>query len=427
MRALGLRCVNCRQAYDLGLRYRCERCDFPLDVDYAPPVPGDAFEAAGGPGIWRFEPCLPPVDESSKVSLGEGNTPLVPVGRLGRALGLRNLYVKNEGLNPSGSFKDRPNCIGVSVALSMKVPAVVISSSGNAGASLAAYAARAGLKAVVLVTDKTPPAKLAQMLMHGARAVVVRGSVSDAYWLAYKAAIQWGWMNLTSTFLCPYTTEANKTVAYELFNQLGKVPEYIVVPVSVGALLVGIYKGFVELRALGLVDRLPRMVAAQADAYAPIARAFAEQTVDVRPWEANAPTVAGGIADPLAGYEKDGTYTLRTIRQSGGWAIACSDEEILRAAQMLARDEGILSEPTGAVGIASIRQLLRQADVSSDDTIVCMVTGHGLKQVHEVDYGSLLPEAIQPTLDALGAVLERAPTDALEASAWRGRDRRGVD
>jgi threonine synthase len=169
------------------------------------------------------------------------------------------------------------------------------------------------------------------------------------------------------------------------------------------------------------------MVAAQADAYAPIARAFAERAGDVRPWEAIGPTVAGGIADPLTGYEKDGTYTLRAIRQSGGWAIACSDEEILSAVRALARDEGILSEPTGAVGIAALPELLRQADISPDDTIVCLVTGHGLKQVHELDYGGLLPEAISPTLDALGAVLARMSRDALEEPARRGGDRRGVD
>ena len=412
MPASGLRCVNCGQSYPLGLHYRCERCDFPLDVVYDLPSPEEPYELLGKQGIWRFEPCLPPVDDAAQASLGEGNTPLIAASRLGVALGIPNLFFKNEGANPTGSFKDRPNCIGVSVAKSFGIEAVVMSSTGNAGASLAAYGARAGLRSLVIVTEQTPPAKLTQMVMHGAQIVVVRGSLSDAYWLAYHAAKEWNWMDLTSTFLSPYTTEGDKTVAYELFGQLGRAPDVIVVPVSVGPLLVGAYKGFEELRSRGLVDRLPRMVAAQAEACAPIARAFAEGHTEVRPWEGTTLTVAGGIADPLRGYEKDGTYTLRVVRQSGGCALACADQEIIDATRALAREEGVFSEPTGAVCVAALAHWKRQPQFSPEQTVVCLVTGHGLKQLRSFDQEVRLPRAVDPTLDDLRKMLEEFPAGA---------------
>jgi threonine synthase len=408
MRALHLQCVNCGEKVDLGLRYRCQRCDFPLEVVYDPPQPGDPLEVAGRGGVWRFEPLLPPVPPGDQVSLGEGNTPLLRSERLGPSLGLPGLYLKNEGLNPTGSFKDRPNCIGVSVARSLHVPTVVMSSTGNAGASMAAYAARAGIRALVFVTDRTPPAKLTQMAIHGAEMVVVKGTLSDAYWLAFRAARKWKWMDLTSTFLCPYTTEGDKTVAYELYQQLGSVPSYVVVPVSVGPLLIGIYKGFSELKAMGLVDRLPHLVAAQAAACGPIARAFAAGDEVVRPWDSAVQTVAGGIADPLHGYESDGTYTLRLVRQSDGFALAASEDEILGATRQLASQEGIFSEPTGAVAVAVLRQLVQQRRLSPDETVVCLVTGHGLKQTRAFEGDVRLPEAIEPTLEALEGLLAQS-------------------
>lgn len=409
MRASGLRCVNCGRGYLLGLHYHCENCDFPLDVVYDPPSPSEPYETPGKQGIWRFETCMPSVEDPDQVSLGEGNTPLIAASRLGAAFGIPNLFLKNEGTNPTGSFKDRPNSVGVSVAKSLGVEAVVMSSTGNAGASLAAYGARAGMRTLVVVTEQTPPAKLTQMVMHGARIVVVRGSLSDAYWLAFHAAREWNWMDLTSTFLCPYTTEGDKTVAFELFSQLGRAPDVIVVPVSVGPLLVGTYKGFEELRSRGLVDRLPRMVAAQSEACAPIAAAFSEGRAEVRPWEGTVLTVAGGIADPLRGYEKDGTYTLRVVRQSGGSALASSDQEIVEATRRLARQEGVFSEPTGAVGVAALTHWKRQPQFSPDQTVVCLVTGHGLKQVRAFDHEVRLPQAIDPTLDALRKSLEEDP------------------
>jgi threonine synthase len=406
MKALGLRCVNCGREYNLDLHYQCEACSFPLEVVYASPPRDELLESPSEPGIWRWQASLPEVGVENRISLGEGSTPLVHAARLSERTGIPQLYIKNEGQNPTGSFKDRPTAMGVSVARSFGIDTVVVSSTGNAGASLAAYAARAGLRALVFVTDRTPAAKLVQMALHGAQIVTVRGSLSDAYWLARNAAIEWGWMDLTSTFLCPYTVEGDKTVAYELFTQLGAVPEWIVIPVSVGPLLVGIFRGFQELVFRGLADRLPRMVAAQALGCAPIARAFAQKAEAVYAWEGSSATIAGGIADPLDGYEQDGTYTLRVVRQSGGLATASSDDEILQATRLLARTEGIFSEPTGAVSLAALQPLSKSERFSADQRIVCVTTGHGLKQVRSFEGEMKLPEPIDPSLPALERFLD---------------------
>jgi threonine synthase len=338
--------------------------------------------------------------------LGEGNTPLVHAARLSEPIGIPKLFIKNEGQNPTGSFKDRPTAVGVSVAQSLGIDTVVVSSTGNAGASLAAYAARAGLRAMVFVTDRTPAAKLVQMALHGAQIVTVRGSLSDAYWLARNASLEWGWLDITSTFLCPYTVEGDKTVAYELFSQLGEIPEWILIPVSVGPLLVGIYRGFQELVSRGLADRLPRMVAAQVLGCAPIARAFDQKAAAVSAWEGTVDTIAGGIADPLVGYEQDGTYTLRVVRRSGGLATASSDDEVLKATRLLAQKEGIFSEPTGAVSLAALKHLAKSKEFSAEQLIVCVITGHGLKQVRSFEGEMVLPKPIDPSLQSLERFLD---------------------
>ncbi|HLC01903.1 MAG TPA: threonine synthase [Anaerolineales bacterium] len=407
MRARSLRCVNCQREYSLELHYHCDECGFPLEVTYegtgVAPL-ADANER----GVWRFSQFLPPVAPRERVSLGEGNTPLLPAAKLGDRMGLPGLFVKNEGQNPTGSFKDRPMAVGVGMALTLGLDTVAASSTGNAGASLAAYAAAAGMRALVFVTGRTPPAKLAQICMYGARPVVVRGSLSDVFWLVYRASQQMGWMNLTSTFLCAYTVEGDKTPAYEIYEALGRAPDWVVVPVSVGPLLVGIFKGFLELKAMGLVTGLPRMVAAQAAACGPIARAFARGEETVSKWDEGTTTIAGGIADPLAGYERDGTYALRIVRTSGGFASASTDPEIRKATMDLAATEGIFGEPTGAVSVAALDQIKRHPEYRAGQTLVCMLTGHGLKQVGSFESAVTMPDPIEPTMEALSALLSRS-------------------
>jgi threonine synthase len=406
MRVSALRCTNCGREYEPPLGYRCERCGSPLTLVYESeraPAGGARWDGAGE-GLWRWHAALPDVAPANRVSLGEGDTPLVHARRIGAAHGLDGVFVKSEGVNPTGSFKDRPTAVGVSTALELGMSTVVASSTGNAGASLAAYAARAGLRAVVVASATSPDAKVAPIVSHGAQVVRIGGSVSHAAELAHTAALRWGWLNVTSTFLNPYTVEGNKTVAYELAAQLGRAPDYVVVPVGVGPLLVGIHRGFRELQRWGIVDRVPRMVAVQAARCAPIARAFERGEDVVGAWHGPYDTVAGGIADPLHGYERDATFALRVVRASGGVVLACSEREIVAATLALAEDEGIFSEPTGAAAIAALAQLRERCATGPDTCVVCLATGHGLKDP------AALADALKPipTTDATLAGLERA-------------------
>jgi threonine synthase len=339
------------------------------------------------------------------VSLGEGNTPLLRLTKLAEASQLGEVHVKNEGLNPTGSFKDRGTAVAASMAREFGVGTVVCSSTGNAGISVAAYAAAAGLRAVVLAGENADQAKLRLISGFGAQVVRVKGTVSAAYSLACRASASWRWMNVTSTFVNPFAVEAHKSVAYELLEQLGQVPEYVVVPVSVGPLLAGMYSGFREMKEAGLSNRLPRMVAAQASRCAPLALAFERGDERVARWEGSADTVAGGIADPLEGYEQEATYTLRVVRESGGCIVRCDDDAILDAQARLAAEEGILAEPTGAVAIAALRRL--QSDYGLDRAqIVSVVTGTGLKNAAAQFQAAAPMEAIEPRLPELQAFLE---------------------
>jgi threonine synthase len=404
----GLQCTHCGAVYPFQLHYLCLACQWPLKVTYNGPA-GVAPQQLATNGIWRHSRSLPPVRAGRRVSLGEGNTPLLSVTRLTEARQLGDVHVKNEGLNPTGSFKDRGSAVAASTALEFSIGTVVCSSTGNAGISVAAYAAAAGLRAVVLAGENADQGKLGLISGYGAQVVRVKGTVSAAYSLARQASASWRWMNVTSTFVNPFSVEGHKSVAFEVLEQLGRVPDYVIVPVSVGPLLVGIFSGFLELRQAGLSNRLPRMVAAQASRCAPLALAFERGDDRVVRWEGPVDTVAGGIADPLEGYEQEATYALQVVRESGGCIVACDDDAILDAQARLASEEGILAEPTGAVSIAALQRL--HADYRVDHAqIVSVVTGTGLKNVAALPPAAPAAEVIEPGLRELEAFLESERT-----------------
>jgi threonine synthase len=392
----------------LAQSYKCPDCGGILDVDYdwsaslVEDVMRSARASVGG-SMWVFQELLPVASDAVPVSLGEGLTPTIEAGH---APWGGKLWLKLEGANPTGSFKDRPVSVAVTRARELGVPGLITASSGNAGAAVAAYAARAGLPSVTLVPEGLPAGKLAQIGAPGTRLVAVRGNFSRAYELAQAWAVDSGWLNVTTTQLSAFPTEGNKTVAYELWLQLGHVPDWVLIPVSSGPLLVGALKGFQELMAAGLTDKLPRMVAVQAEGCAPIARAFRAGLTQVHEWR-QPDTIATGIKDPLQGYADDGTRTLELARASGGAAVVVSDQEILAAVRGLAKEFGVLAEPTGAVGVAGLKAVaaLNQDGPEADDTVVCMITGHGLKELGII--GGLVPPppVIQPDLAALARAL----------------------
>lgn len=384
MYATNLRCLDCGYLLPMIYAYKCPRCEGVLDVvyDYEQILGVENYSTlftTVGSGLSRYAPLLPLTTPDAMITLGEGGTQLLPMENIHEPINMPTIYLKNESTNSTGSFKDRPLSISTSKAKEADIKTIVIASSGNAGAAAAAYAARGGLHCVVLIPAKTPNAKIAQTIAYGAQVVRVNGSFSDCYQLALHISQTHNCANVTTTYLNPYNLEGDKTVAFEIFTQLcSHVPDSIIVPIGAGPLLAGIYKGFQELRTLGLCDKIPALVGVQAEGCAPIVKAFETGRKDVETW-GDARTVASAIADPLHGYERDASYTLTRIRESKGRAVAVSDEEILDACSELARSEGLFLEPTAATTLAAARRLTREGWLHEDNTVVLVLTGHGLK------------------------------------------------
>jgi threonine synthase len=353
------------------------------------------LEEPGGRGIFRFAPMLPATEPGARVSLDEGSTPLVPLPAAGEAIGVPRLSGKDEARNPTGTFKDRCMALCATIAVAEGAGGLICASTGNAGASAAAYGARAGLPAVILVPVGTPPAKMAQAAVCGATVVAVEGSYSDAWGLASDVAGGAGWLNATTTFVCPYVVESTRTVAYEL-DAAGSAPDWVVVPIGAGPLLVGIHRGFAD------VQKTPRLLAVQPAGCAPIVRAF-ERGTAVEPWTGPA-TVASGLADPLAGYPEEGEITLQAVRASGGAAVAVDDDATIAAVRRLAGYEGLFQEPSGAIALAGAAEARRRGMIGADDDVVLCLTGTGLKDPHA---------ALPPTASAFPVVSSARDLDAM--------------
>lgn len=389
-------CVDCGQRLQAELHYECPHCSGILDVrtsdtDVDPSLFDDPVTT-----LSKYEPLLP---VSVSVSLGEGGTPLTKAETLSTELGVE-LYLKQEGINPTCSFKDRPNAVGISYIEEMDIDIAIISSHGNAGASFAAYANKAGIKPVVLV-PKGSSAGLPKVKSYHPKTIPVDGDISDTYTLAKQAARQFGWYNGTTTHQAPLANTGNRTFAYELYDQLDDAPDWILVPVSAGPLLTQTYRGFKELQALGFVEEPPAMVGLQVDGCAPIAKAARENEKSVDEWSDDFDTIATSIEDPLRGYAKDGTYTLEVIRKSGGVALVCDGEALVDASRDLARAEGVLAETASATTIVALRKLRRQSVIDSGDVVVGAVTGHGLNELRKLSRGAREHEDISVDIKEL--------------------------
>ncbi len=385
-------CIACGRTVPVGeLPATCPACDGILDLVFADKTPaGGDRKGPESTGLWVWERWLPACAPENRVTLGEGQSPLLRCSRLGEALGQPDLWVKNDAAMPTGSFKDRAVALATSLAKNYRKPGVILSSSGNAGAAAAAYAARAGLPAVVLVPAAAPPGKLAQIRAAGARLVTVAGDTSDCCRLAKSAAARRGWVNLTTTYYNPVGVDACATIAYEI---AALAPDVVLLPISSGPLLAGIMKGFERLQRLGIVAAAPRPVAVQPDACAPIVRALASGTA-VAPWR-HRPTIASALNDTLSGYERDGDYTIAWIRRHRGRAVAVGDDDILAAVRSLAAKEGIFVEPSAAAPVAAIAALKASGWLRPDERVVAVTTGHGLKDP-QAAVGRDLPEPIAP-------------------------------
>jgi threonine synthase len=358
-----LRCHRCDWVDEVCDRQGCARCGGTLEVGYDGRWPD---WDADGVGVWRYRSWLPVAGDG--VTLREGGTPLLRSGAFGSSV-----YLKDEGTNPTRSFKDRPVAVATAMAIELGAPGLICASTGNTAVSVAAYGAHVGLPVECLVPDGTPPAKLEAIAAAGARLRAVAGDYSDAHAEAGALAARSGWANLTTTYVNPFMLEGDKTLGLELFEQLGRAPDAVVVPVGAGPLLAGIGKAFDELRAAGRrVGGGPRLFAVQAAGCAPIARAF-DEDAPVRAWE-RPDTAAGAIADPLAGYVADGDRTLAAVRASGGAAIAVGDDEMASAARELAVGDGIAVELSAAAAAAGCLKLRQQGRIAADDLTVLVLT-----------------------------------------------------
>ncbi len=380
-------CRSCGNKIELGIKYTCPACGGILEIEYDYEAMKEdllLLDDKEHSGMWKYSHMLPVRDKDNIVTLGEGATPLLRCCRLEKEYKMSvGLYIKAESLNPSGSFKDRPSSVGISVAKEYGAKRVVIASSGNASAAVAAYCAGTGMECIVFVPEGTDASKVTQAAAYGAVVIPVAGNYSNSYKMALECSIKYGWPNITSTFLNPYTVEADKTAAYEVWEQLGEcMPDYVVIPIASGPLLVGMYKGFQELVRLGLASsesRLPAMIGVQSEQCMPVTRAYLAHTPKVSGWEFPIHTIAGGISDPLIGYEQDGDLTLKIALESGGRMCSLSEEEIADALKQIETKAGLYCEPTSAVAVGAAAKLYKEGVIVPGAKVVCMLTGHGFK------------------------------------------------
>jgi threonine synthase len=374
--ATGLRCIDCGGGLPLGYTLECPKCAGLLELLYD----ADALQRRGtaiftGGGLWRYAPVLPVVDPAQRVSLGEGQTPLLECPRLGKRLGVKRLLVKFEGSNPTGTVKDRTSATAVGAALQFGFNATSVVSSGNAGSSIAAYSARAGLRSLVFCYERASAPKMLHMAATASDLVIYKGVYDDLIALWDRLAEERLFFDCGAS-RNPYKHEGKKTIAYEIAEQLGwRAPDVLVAPAAVGETFIAAHRGFAEMERWGLIPKRPVMAAAQAARANTIVTAWRDKAALV-PLKIGY-TVAEGLAAGNPG--RKGDWVLRILRETGGVAGQAEDEEILEAQQMLARAEGIWAGPTGSASLAVLIRLLADKLVDPDSTICVIVTETGLK------------------------------------------------
>jgi threonine synthase len=347
--------------------------------------------------IWRYAPLLP-IDDASKSAppLQVGWTPIYSSTTLGKQLGLNHLYFKDDGRNPTASFKDRASAVVVAKARELGVEIITTASTGNAGAALAGLAAAAKMPSVIFVPQTAPPAKIAQLLIFGARVILVKGTYDQAFDLCLEVSKEFGWYCRNTAFN-PYTVEGKKTASIELCEQLGwKAPDSIFVSVGDGNIISGLWKGLRDLLALGWIDKMPKLMGIQAAGSAACYNAWKAGTEKIT--VINAQTVADSISADLP---RDGVRAVRAVRETGGAYLTVTDDEILNAIPELARGEAIFSEPAASAAYAGLKKAVNQGLVKSDETVVCMLTGNGLKDTASAMKVAGTGTVIEPTLDAV--------------------------
>jgi threonine synthase len=396
----GLQCRECGREYEVAPIFTCEWCFGPLEVtyDYEAIAAATSREkiAAGPLSIWRYADLLP-TDRNPAVDLGAGFTPLVRADRLAAELGLGELWVKNDTVNPTNSFKDRVTSVALSKALDFGFKVAACASTGNLANAVAAHAAHAGLRSFVFIPADLEQGKIVTTAVYGGNVVAIDGNYDAVNRLCAELAgtYPWAFVNVN---VRTYYAEGSKTLAFETAEQLGwEAPDHVVVPIASGSLLTKIRKGFDELHKVGLLDEEPliRVSGAQAAGCAPVATAWLDQSDTIKPVKPD--TIAKSLA---IGNPADGYFALDAIRHSDGGVAAVTDDEVAEGMLLLARTEGIFTETAGGVTVATLKRLAEQGIVRPDERVVVYVTGHGLKTLDAVVDRAGPTAVIAPTLDA---------------------------
>lgn len=392
-----LKCRQCGREYLPTKTYVCEECLGPLEVTYdydSIELNRKSFQNRPNT-VWRYFELLPVQDKTKIVDLGAGYTILHTCNRLAKALGLKSLYVKDDNVNPTYSFKDRPATVAASKALEFDDKALGAASTGNLAAAVAAHAAKAGLPCYVFIPADIELNKIVQASAYGAKIVAVKGTYDDANRLAAQAAETYDWA-FANINIRPYYIEGSKTLAFEVCEQLGwETPDHVVVPVGSGALLCAIHRGFAQFKKLDLIENTKiRVSGAQPSGCAPVVTAFKSNSNEIIPIE-YPDTIAKSLA---IGDPGDGLNAVKSIRQSGGTAESATNAEIVDAIKLLAKTEGIFTEPAGGVTVAVLKKLVEMGQVSPDEKVVCYVTGSGLKATEAILNNIPKPIEIEPRL-----------------------------
>jgi threonine synthase len=396
-RVRGLQCRECGELYPAQAIHVCELCFGPLEVAYD----YDAIRAevsreriaAGPKTLWRYKSLLP-IEGDRVVDTHTGFTPLVRAENLGRALGLRNLYVKNDTVNPTFSFKDRPVSMAVTKAVEFGFDTFSCASTGNLAGAVAAAAAKAGIQACIFIPANLEPSKIVGASIYEPTLVAVDGTYDDVNRLCSEIADKYGWA-FANINMRPYYSEGSKTLAFEVAEQLGwRMPDHVVAPIASGSMFTKVHKGFQELVKVGLVEGgVARMSGAQAAGCSPVATAFRAGTLQVEPVKPD--TIAKSLA---IGNPADGYYSLRIMKETGGFAEMVSDDEVVEGIKLLARTEGIFAETAGGVTIGVVKKLAQSGRIHRDELVVAYVTGNGFKTQEAVAERVNPPIHIRPSL-----------------------------
>lgn len=401
-------CVGCKQDVAIDVfHYTCPACGSNLDLIYDYTRIGASWSKSGlaenpDRSLWRYFSLLPVQQMAENRTLQVGGTALVKSERLKAELGFEEIWIKDDTRNPSASLKDRASALAVQHASELGLNTIVAASTGNAAASLAALSANAGMRAIIFAPASASLAKLTQILQYGAILVPVDGNYDTAFDLAWKASEKFGWYN-RNTGINPVLVEGKKTVAFEIAEQLNwDVPDYVLVPVGDGCILSGVYKGFYDLLQLGWIEKMPKLVAVQAEGSAAIVNAV--QSNEKTPSTVKAHTIADSIAVDLP---RDGEKALAAIRESSGIGITVSDDSILNAQNELARLTGIFAEPAASASYAGLKACRESGQIPREARVVLLATGSGLKDIPAAQHKIRRSSPIQPDMDAITDFLEQ--------------------